>query len=55
MIEKFAGIRGLGLSEFIDLYRTSKFMIRVSLVIAKFAHAPGAKHRRTSQSGHSLL
>ena len=33
MIEKFAGVRGMVRSEFLDLNRTSKSMILVSLVI----------------------
>src|SRR5262245_31811866 len=37
MIEKFAGVRGLVRSEFLDLNHTSKPMILVSLVIPKFA------------------
>jgi hypothetical protein len=52
MIEKFAGVRGLVLSEFLDLNHTSKPMSLVSLMIAKFAPEPSLKHRRTSQSGH---
>jgi hypothetical protein len=43
MIEKFAGVRSLVLSEFLDLNHTRKSMIRVSLVISKFAPKP---HRR---------
>jgi len=42
MIEKFAGVRGLVLSEFFDLNHTSKSMIQVSLLVPKFAqHARG--------------
>ncbi len=52
MIEKFAVVRGLVLSEFLDLNHTSKPMSLVSLMIAKFAPEPSLKHRRTSQSGH---
>ena len=37
MIEKFAGVCGIGLSEFLDLNHTSKPMILVSLMIPKFA------------------
>ena len=37
MIEKFAGVRGLVLSKFLDLNHTSNSMILVSLLIAKFA------------------
>jgi hypothetical protein len=52
MIEKFAGIRGSVLSEFLDLNHTSKPMILVSLMIPKFAPEPRSEHRRTSESGH---
>jgi hypothetical protein len=54
MIEKFAGVRRVVLSEFLDLNHTSKLMILVSLVIPKFARDPGCEGRRTSESGHSL-
>src|SRR5262249_9776282 len=37
MIEKFAGARGLPLSEFLDLNHTSNSMFLVSLMIPKFA------------------
>ena len=37
MIEKFGITRGYALSEFLDLNQTSKTMIRVSLLIPKFA------------------
>ena len=37
MIEKFAGARGLPLSEFLDLNHTSNSMLLVSLMIPKFA------------------
>jgi len=55
MIEKFAGVRGLALSEFLDLNHTSKSMILVSLVIPKFAPSPAAnigefRNRDTSKS-----
>jgi hypothetical protein len=40
MIEKFAGVRGLLLSEFLDLNHTNKLMILVSLMIPKFAPSP---------------
>ena len=52
MIEKFAGVRGMILSEFLDLNHTSKSIILVSLMIPKFAPEPSVKHRRTSKSGH---
>src|SRR5262245_27891305 len=52
MIEKFAAVRGLVRSEFLDLNHTSKPMILVSLMIAKFAPKPSVEHRRTSKSGH---
>ena len=40
MIEKFAGVRRVVLSEFLDLNHTSKSMILVSLMIPKFAPDP---------------
>ena len=52
MIEKFAGVRGMVLSEFLDLNHTSKLMILVSLMIAKFARDAGCEVRRTSESAH---
>ena len=52
MIEKFAGVCGMVLSEFLDLNHTSKSMILVSLVIPKFARDASGKVRRTSESGH---
>jgi hypothetical protein len=52
MIEKFAGVRGLVLSEFLDLNHTRKSMILVSLMIPKFAPEPSAEHGRISESGH---
>ena len=52
MIEKFAGVSRMVLSEFLDLNHTSKPMILVSLMIPKFATEPGLEHRRTSESGH---
>jgi hypothetical protein len=52
MIEKFATVRGLVLSEFLDLNHTSKPMILVSLMIAKFARDASCEEWRTSQSGH---
>jgi len=52
MIEKFACAGGTGRSEFLDLNHTSKSMILVSLMIAKFAPEPSSELRRTSESGH---
>jgi hypothetical protein len=52
MIDKFAGDRGMVLSELLDLNHTSKTRILVSLMIAKLARAASRKVRRTSQSGH---
>ena len=52
MIEKFAGVRGLGVSEFLDLNHTSKALILVSLMIPKFARDTGGEAWRTSESGH---
>ena len=52
MIEKFAGVRGTVLSEFLDLNHTSKPTILVSLMIPKFARDARSEVRRTSQSGH---
>ena len=52
MIEKFASSRGTVSSEFLDLNHTNKFMILVSLLIAKFARDTGIEGWRTSQSGH---
>ena len=52
LIEKFAGVRGLVQSEFLDQNRTSKLMILVSLMIPKFARDTGGEVRRTSESGH---
>ena len=43
MIEKFATARGRGRSEFLDLNHTSKSLILVSLMIAKFARDAAAK------------
>jgi hypothetical protein len=54
MIEKFAGICGGALSEFLDLNHASKQIILVSLMLPKFAPASGAKLRRTSEAGHQL-
>jgi len=52
MIEKFAGVRDMVRSEFLDLNHTSKLMILVSLMIPKFARDAGGKGRRTSELGH---
>ena len=52
MIEKFAGVSCMGLSEFLDLNHTSKPMILVSLMISKFAREASGEVRRTSESGH---
>jgi hypothetical protein len=54
MIEKFASVRGVVRSEFLDLNHTGKSMILVSLMIPKFAPEPSSEHRRTSESGHWL-
>jgi hypothetical protein len=43
MIEKFAGVRGLVGSEFLDLNHTGKFTALVSPVIAKFAWDAGGE------------
>ena len=52
MIEKFAGTRGKGWSEFLDLNHASKPMILVSLMIPKLALEASPEHGRTSESGH---
>ena len=52
MIEKFAGVRGMVRSEFLDLNHTSNSSNLVSLMIPKFARDTGGKVRRTSESGH---
>src|SRR5215204_2453094 len=52
MIEKFAGVRRLFLSEFLDLNHTSRSMGLVSLMIPKFARDAGSEVWRTSESGH---
>jgi hypothetical protein len=52
MIEKFAGAGGKAMSEFLDLNHTGNSMIRVSLMIPKFAPQPAVEHWRTSESGH---
>ena len=51
MIEKFAGVCDMVLSEFLDLNHTSNAMTLVSLMISKFAPKPGVEHRQTSKSG----
>jgi hypothetical protein len=43
MIEKFARVRGMVRSEFLDLNHTSKLMIPVSLMIPKFAPEPNRR------------
>jgi hypothetical protein len=56
MIEKFAGVRGQGLSEFIDLNHTRKPMILVFLLIPKFARTPAARSLPAgSDSGWAAL
>ena len=55
MIEKFAGVCGVVLSEFLDLNHTSKPMILVSLMIPKFARDASCEVRRTSESGHWVM
>jgi len=52
MIEKFAKACGPGSSEFLDLDRTGKSMILVSLLIPKFARDTSIEVKRTSESGH---
>lgn len=52
MIEKFATLRGMVSSEFLDLNHTSKSMILVSLLIPKFARDTSTEVWRTSESGH---
>ena len=52
MIEKFAKASGTGSSEFLDLNRTSKFLVLVSLLIPKFARDTSIEVKRTSESGH---
>jgi len=52
MIEKFAIIFGKVASEFLDLNRTSKSMLLVSLMMPKFALGPSSELWRTSASGH---
>ena len=51
MIEKFARVRRMVLSEFLD-HHTDKPMILVSLMIPKFARGISGEVRRTSESGH---
>ena len=52
MIEKFAGVSRLILSEFLHLNHASKSMILVSLMIPKFAREANGEVRRTSESRH---
>jgi hypothetical protein len=52
MIEKFAGLRGQVVSEFLDLNHTSKHVMLVSLLLPKFARDAGGDGWRTSESGH---
>ena len=52
MIEKFAGVRGMVVSEFLDLNHTDEPMILVSLMIPKFAPDRSPNLWRTSGSGH---
>jgi FdhD protein len=52
MIEKLATSRGTVSSEFLDLNRTSRFKILVSLLIPKFARGASIKVWRTSGWGH---
>jgi hypothetical protein len=52
MIEIFAGVGGLGLSEFLDLNHANKLMILVSPIIPKFARDADAEVWRTSEWGH---
>ena len=52
MIDKFAGVRCLFRSEFLDLNHTSKIMDLVSLLIPKFAQGASIEVWRTSESGH---
>lgn len=51
MIEKFAIILGRVASEFLDLNRTNKSMLLVSLMMPKFALGTSSPHWRTSASG----
>jgi hypothetical protein len=52
MIEKFAGVRDMVQSEYLDLNHASEPMILVSLKIPKFARDAGGEGRRISESGH---
>ena len=52
MIDKFARVRGMVRSEFLDLNHTDEPMILVSLMIPKFARDTSSEVRRTSGSGH---
>ena len=52
MIEKFASVRGMVRSEFLDLNHARETMILVSLIIPKFARDIGGEVWRTSDWGH---
>jgi hypothetical protein len=52
MIEKFAGVRTLVRSEFLDLNHASRSMFLVFLMIAKFARDAGGEGTLTSEAGH---
>ena len=54
MIEKFARVRGLVQSEFLDLNHTTDFMILVSLMIAKFARDAVGEGWRTSHRARAM-
>jgi hypothetical protein len=55
MMEKFAIVRGMVTSEFLDLNHTSKFTILVSLMIPKFALGPCGELRNWDTSVSWLL
>jgi len=46
MIDKFAGVRGLVVSEFLDLNHIGDSVIPESLMIPKFARVAGGEVRR---------
>ena len=52
MIEKFAIIRGIVASEFLDLNHTSKLRILVSFMMPKLAPDPSREFRRALELGH---
>jgi hypothetical protein len=52
MIEKFAYVRRMPVSEFLDPNHPSNTMIPVFLVVARFARDLGIELRRTSEAGH---